>query len=61
MSVAVKLASDMGHPGLWLSREADSSASLHPSEQRPLAGAPGLRNDKTKRGGMTNKKQLRRF
>src|ERR1035438_5516801 len=27
-------------------RKADSSASLHPSEQRPLAGDPGLRNDK---------------
>src|ERR1017187_7988443 len=40
MSVAVKLASDMGHPVLRLSREADSSASL--------------RNDKTKSGGMTN-------
>src|ERR1039458_696456 len=28
--------------------EADSSAALHPSEQRPLAGGPGLRNDKQK-------------
>ena len=28
--------------------EADSSAALHPSEQRPLAGDPGLRNDKQK-------------
>src|ERR1035441_6784707 len=35
--------------------KADSSAALHPSEQRPLAGDPGLRNDKKgitkKRGG----------
>src|ERR1035438_3621866 len=29
--------------------EADSSAALHPSEQRPLAGDPGLRNDKQER------------
>jgi tRNA modification GTPase len=28
--------------------EADSFAALHPSEQRPLAGDPGLRNDKQK-------------
>src|ERR1035437_3193236 len=27
------------------SEKADPSAALHPSEQRPLAGDPGLRND----------------
>jgi uncharacterized protein YyaL (SSP411 family) len=32
--------------------EAGSSASLHPSEQRPLAGDPGLRNDKQKVAGV---------
>jgi hypothetical protein len=26
--------------------EADSFAALHPCEQGPLAGDPGLRNDK---------------
>jgi tetraacyldisaccharide 4'-kinase len=34
---------------------ADSSAALHPSEQRPLAGDPGLRNDK--QGALRNDKQ----
>jgi 23S rRNA (cytidine1920-2'-O)/16S rRNA (cytidine1409-2'-O)-methyltransferase len=35
--------------------KTDSSAALHPSEQRPLAGDPGLRNDK--QGTLRNDKQ----
>ena len=44
MSVAVKLATDMGHPGLWQGREADSSASLRNDNQEELAALERTRH-----------------